>query len=498
MAAKKRASRSASSDEEKKVPGLPIGFIPRVIVKFKDDAAPEYRDDALANDQEWNRLAEKYPEIRLKRLFTTVSPDRIRELERRARNKDSGHKLPNFLSFFAIEGARLADAPAIAKEISVWTRVETAYVDPPCRNPWELSEYVSALIAHHPSSGSSGCLNAVKAPYAWKFPGGAGEGQHLVDLEQGWDFCHQDLVTHFNASASPLLAGINGTGSRDHGTKVLGVICGHPSLDRLGTGAPACIGIAPNLASVKAVSYAPSLPAPAAACVGALPIVPISRNDAIISAVSHLEAQGGGVLLLEAEIGSAEAGIFGSWARSDHPIEIIPTDLAQIRLAEASNIVVIEAGGNAGQNLDDYEDQFGRHTLRASMPNPDFQESGAIMVGSSRQNLRPKTSSNYGSRINCFAWGEGVFSTNLDGTYTSLFDGTSSASAIIAGVTLSVLGLIAHPDNHLSARTPRQIRELLSDERYSRPSGPSPDSIARPIGRMPNLRKIAKDAFGLS
>ncbi|HKQ76665.1 MAG TPA: S8 family serine peptidase, partial [Blastocatellia bacterium] len=332
---------------------------------------------------------------------------------------------------------------------------------------------------------------------------GAGQGQHLVDLELGWQFCHRDLQAHFSTTRSPLLGGINRTGFRDHGTKVLGIICGRPPQSIVESSAPCCIGITPCLASVGVISYATGAAAAAEGCVGAPPVSgPIARNDALMQATSHLQALGGGVLLLEVEVGSTEAGVWGTWAKSEHPIEIIPTDLEQIRLARDLGIVVVEAAGNDGADLDQYEDMLGKHSLRVRIPDPsnpsltipnlDFQDSGAIMVGASLQNLHRKSSSNYGSRVNCFAWGQGVFSTNLNGTYTSLFNGTSSASAIIAGVALSVLGLIAA--NKLPARTPQQIRELLSDKIYGRLSTPS----SRPIGSMPDLAKIIKDALGLN
>lgn len=532
MAEKKVPPQSASPDKERKLPGLPPGFVPTVVVKFKDKAAPKYRDDSL-NDQDWKRLVERFPGVRLKRLFTTVTPERIRELEKLARKKKSPKKsasvkqegiseakhfrqekkpeqsLPNFLAFFAIVGMQPADAPAVAKQVSEWARVETAYVDPPCRNPCVTPSYVSTLIADHSASGSEVYLDPVNAPNAWRFPGGDGAGQHLVDLEMGWQFCHRDLRTHFSTTESPLLGGIIRGNHRAHGIRVLGIICGHPSLDAIRSESPCCIGITPHLASVKVISYVNGLSVATEPCVGAPPAsAPITRNDAIIKAISHLQTLGGGVLLLEAEIGSLEAGIFGSWAKSDHPIEIIPTDLAQIQLAMGVGVVVIEAAGNAGRDLDQYLDADGRHSLKMRIPdpihpsimipNPHFKESGAIMVGASKRNLVPEDFSNYGSRVNCFALGEDVFSTNLNGTYTSSFDGTSSASAIIAGVALSVLGIIDNSANGLSSRTPQQIRDLLSNLAYGTDSAPGSFSPVRKIGSMPDLRKLIRDGLGLS
>lgn len=480
---------------------LPSGFVPRVIVKFKERPAQVYKDDPLS-DEEWMKLVKRFPGIRMQRLFTTVSADRIQRLQELAQHGNQTRKHPDFLTYFAIVGMQLTDAPGVAEEISKWSRVESAYVDPPCTNPFAESDYTTALINGHMSSGSEVYLDPINVHVAWQYPGGAGEGQHLVDLEFGWQFCHRDLQHHFNITGSPILDGINRSGYRSHGTRVLGIICGHPPQSVIESGQPCCIGITPNLASVKVVSYATGAAAAAEACVGAPTSGSIGRNDAMMRAVSHLQAQGGGVLLLEAEVGGAADEILGSWAKRNHPIEIIPADLEMILMARDVGIVVVEAAGNAGADLDQYEDESGRHSLRQiivdpldsgrMIPNPDFQDSGAIMVGASKQNLEHKSNSNYGSRVDCFAWGEGVFSTNLNGTFTSSFNGTSSASAIIAGVALSVMGLIA--GNSPAAATPQQIRALLRDETYGRLSYPR----SRPIGSMPDLAKIVRYALELS
>ena len=53
--------------------------------------------------------------------------------------------------------------------------------------------------ADDPRSAFQGYLDAaprgIDARYAWRFPGGDGAGATVVDLEQGWDFDHEDLVS---------------------------------------------------------------------------------------------------------------------------------------------------------------------------------------------------------------------------------------------------------------------------------------------------------------
>ena len=94
------------------------------------------------------------------------------------------------------------------------------------------------------------------------------------------------------------------------------------------------------------------------------------------------------------------------------------------------------------KDLDLYADPDGHRTLDRF--GADFQDSGAIMVGAASSTVphirRP--SSNFGSRIDCYAWGENVdtLSTDRDGEatdlYTTSFNETSGASAIISGAAV--------------------------------------------------------------
>ena len=99
--------------------------------------------------------------------------------------------------------------------------------------------------------------------------------------------------------------------------------------------------------------------------------------------------------------------------------------------------------------------------------------------------------SNFGSRIDCFAWGEdidtcgdGWMGTATD-TYITGFGGTSGASPIIAGAALLLQSLRVASS---SARySPTELRRLLSDPALNTKSAyPAADHI----GVMPNLRAI--------
>jgi hypothetical protein len=100
--------------------------------------------------------------------------------------------------------------------------------------------------------------------------------------------------------------------------------------------------------------------------------------------------------------------------------------------------------------------------------------------------------SNFGTRVDCYAWGENVATLTSTqfapfGTkrHTDQFNGTSSAAAIIAGAALAVQGVaIARTGMRLNAL---QMRQILSDPITGTKSFNFPKAG---IGVMPDLRKI--------
>jgi hypothetical protein len=123
----------------------------------------------------------------------------------------------------------------------------------------------------------------------------------------------------------------------------------------------------------------------------------------------------------------------------------------------------------------------------------DFPHSGAIMVGAATSFTPHSRSdfSNFGSRIDCYGWGDGIETTgdgwtgNLTNSYTSSFGGTSGASPIVAGSALIVQSwLIKHGGQHY---TPSMMRSVLSNRTLNTASADPPNDR---IGVMPNLHQI--------
>ncbi|MES1225096.1 MAG: S8 family serine peptidase, partial [Bacteroidota bacterium] len=179
------------------------------------------------------------------------------------------------------------------------------------------------------------------------------------------------------------------------------------------------------------------------------------------------------------------------------PLEIQQACLEVIRLATALGIIVIEACGNGntlrgqGINLDLFE--LNGKTI-FNIESDGFKDSGAIIVAAATLNtLHERVRySNYGSRINCYAWGEGVAAfehIQADGklkTCMRKLNGTSSAAAIIAGATLAVQSVLEAGYN--IRLSPKQMRYVLSNDLYGTASaaGRAKDKI----GVMPDLKRI--------
>jgi len=446
---------------------------PVVVVKFHDYVEIPYQDYAEKYVEKsrigpWSQLLKEFPGISLRRMFTSVSADNIEKLVGRAASLDKEYRPPNLLSYFYIDAPPETNLEELVKILSSWKIVKSAYIDRPAPDP-------SVNASNDPRSPNQGYLDSspdgIDAEYAWLFTGGDGAGQRIIDMEQGWTLNHEDLV----GKGATLLHGTLRDSSRYHGTAVLGEICAVDNT--MGN-----IGIVPNIASVDVVSYYGS-----------------TRANAILAAITNLSF--GDVLLLEAQVWlSSTSNMLG-------PIEIYDAEFDVIRLATALGIVVVEAGGNGTNNgsppplnLDTYTNSAGLQILNRDPANPDFRDSGAIIV-TAATSTSPHTRLNYaphGRRIDCYAWGQNIDTCDSDSggatnMYTSSFSGTSGASPIIAGAALAVQGVA---EASLGYRfSPLQLRAILSDPTFGTP--PSNTETTH-IGVMPNLRAIIDNMLSLA
>lgn len=434
----------------------------KVVVRFDEYADVPYEDgvEETLEDRQlmpWKRLEERFPGITIERLFTALDPGEIRELLAEAAQRDRTYEPAPLLDYFVVDCPADVDPEELAEALSRFEVVETAYAQP--------KDVLAAVDAtDDPRWVNQGYLDpapdGIDAEFAWTVAGGGGAGQRLVDVEHGWTLDHEDLVDH----GATLLHGTNAASGKYHGTAVLGEF-----------------GAVDN--ALGGVGIAPEASMDVASTIGSTP------PDAMLAGVADLSF--GDVVLLELQYVSGHGGT------SLVPLEVYDADFDVIRLATALGIVVVEAGGNGGNDLDAYANAVGDAILDRS--SADFRDSGAIMVGaaSSTDPHERMGFSNHGSRIDCFAWGENVDTTysNTSGDtdlYTGSFSGTSSASPIIAGAALLVQSIAEDPSNFGYRFNPGQVRELLSDPATGTPSYDSGTGTYETddVGVMPDLQAI--------
>src|SRR5207245_49964 len=171
------------------------------------------------------------------------------------------------------------------------------------------------------------------------------------------------------------------------------------------------------------------------------------------------------------------------------PLEWVSSVYDAIRVATQAGRGVIEASGNGGRNLDAalYNGRFNRSQFN----------SGAIIVGAGDGSNARLSFSSYGSRVDVQAHGISVTTTgygDLYGTtqnnfYTGFFNGTSSASAIVATAATTVQGYLKHGAHPV--RSPQGMAILFTST-----GSVQTGNLAEHIGPKPNLRSAIAQLDG--
>lgn len=209
-----------------------------------------------------------------------------------------------------------------------------------------------------------------------------------------------------------------------------------------------------------------------------------NQPEAIMDAARFLKP--GDAMVLEMQTSDAvEEPYPNLW-----PVEILDAEYEAIRLAVALGITVIEPAANGGMDMDKPVMRIGDPTPRTFLKKgaPDFRDSGAIIVGSATSGAPHNRleSSNYGSRVDAYSWGENIMTTSVNQAYEdiySAFSGTSGASPIVAGAVLSVQGMLAA--NGRKKLTPSEMRKLIVVGGTASANGNSDR-----IGLQPNLKAL--------
>jgi len=334
------------------------------------------------------------------RAFTR--PELELDLEREKAEIIVEEELPDLNLWFFLDAPDYPIALELLVPLFTNPVCEIVYLHP---NPTNLP---TANLEGHQTYLQPAVSNGYDALYAWTQPGGDGSNVKLIDIEYDWYYAHEDLLK----SSSDILWGVNqnlfGT-SLDHGTASLGVS-----------------GALSNSYGMKGIVYNANIKMISSLNASATWLL----HDAISYAVSNTSP--GDVILLEQQ---ASAG--GTFC----PVEYWALFYSPIANAAALNRIIIEPAGNGFSDLDVLA-TWGNLFQRS------YRDSGAIMVGAGTAANRSKVNfSDYGSRVDIQGWGDwsvaslgygDLTGTVLSNEYTKSFSGTSSASALSAGVAASV------------------------------------------------------------
>lgn len=355
-----------------------------------------------------------------------------------------------FRPYVAFDVLRLF-AGSLAARLRSRTDVVTAYeAAGPCPPPSLPDEQLVQLEQQHFLNDAP---TGIGARWAWANAMGAPVG--FVDVEQGWGLEHKDF-----ANDVTLISGDN-LGYRGHGSAALGIVVA-ASNDFGGKG----VGFDANPKRVIS-EFRPGH----------------NLAEAIRAAAELMHR--GDVMLVEAQLMYA-----GSL--TNMPVETEAAVAEAMRFARCQGVVVVEPAGNGGADLDEFVAHDGsKPFVRGAWTAGSLEDSGAIMVaaaGKTRPYVRLDLS-NLGSRVDCFAWGEGIETCGdgWDGDgrgYTDHFGGTSGASAIVAGAAVRLQAWAKGNGGVLSTD---DVRSRLSDPTLNTNSF---GGLADRIGVMPDLKTI--------
>jgi serine protease len=416
-------------------------------------------------------ILDDYPECKAERVVSSVPTERILLLEAKA--VALGFSLNrSLLSYWRLDIPRTERLQELFDRLSQTDSLERAYIGISGSDPQvNAADDVFAIQQLHLNAAPVG----IDARWAWTQPDGSGTSVGFVDLEQGWTFSHEDLP---RTTPLPGVPGDVKPASMAHGTGVMGIAVGVDN-------AVGIIGVAPTPAWASVASHYRSLD---------------GTSDHVADAIYALLASGGlapgDVLLIEHQNGF------------NLPSEVDPWVGAAIEVATALGTIVIEAAGNGNVDLDTVPElnRLDRST---------FIDSRAVIVGASRSSLDaagqghdrwvlalPGPGSNFGSRVDCYAYGENVVTAGpgftaggvLGGTgptneYRRDFGGTSAAAAIVAGAAVVLQSMYKAAKG--APLSPVQMRDALSTHG-------TPQGVGQPghIGVMPDL-KDAATALGI-
>lgn len=460
----------------------------RLIVKFADNAGFSAAGNAIVpppgfSTSALNATISGIPGATVRPLITSIAPAPLAGMVKAAADQ-SGRQLADMTQYFAIDfplGVSDATVQAALNSVLAAPGVAFAYEDyapaPPSTVDIPPTTPLMTSEQFYLQNAASGGFDVA---FAWTQPGGKGDPVgaippvRMIDFEYDWNE-HEDLPS----GAYTLIGGEEYTlfGS-SHGTAAIGISAG---LDN----AYGITGIA-HLADVRPH--------------GAFMSGNYNLADAILNGVAV--SKPGDVFLLEQQVGPTAslppcpAGC--SCGSRYMPVEVSRAVFDAISTATAAGRIVVMAAGNGYNDLDWFiPSNYAVSGFPLGNPfNRAIYNSGAIYIGAGQSinygaGVRaPHCYSNFGSRLDVQGIGDSIVTLgygdrfeyytgsgwDIRQLYTSEFSGTSSSSALLAGLSTLVQSYAQTKGVTLTAaQVLKALKEGALAQNGTRIIGPRPD-----------------------
>jgi hypothetical protein len=383
-------------------------------------------------------------------------------LDAKARAR-TGEGIPDLGAWHQLTLPAGTDADAAIADLLASGQVTDAYVAPDAAPPPQQTAPTPDFTA------MQGYLRpapeGIDADFSLEDPRTRGAGVTIADLEYYWTASHEDL------QLDPIATDLGKTTyvqypnfADEHGTAVFGEMVAKDNDYGVTGGVPDATmrGISPQRNNNGRLQYSVS---------GAL------------TYVAQFLAPGDVVLVEQQTVGPAGGTAYV-------PVEWNQANFDAIKALSNLGIVVMETGGNGGQDLDgaNMQGRFDRAV----------RDSGAIIGGAgSSTNRSALTFSSHGTRVDLQGWGQNITTTGSGGNlfggtapdmlnrrYTRSFSGTSGAGPIVVNAIVAVQSYLK-----ATGRTPytsAQLRDLL------RRTGTA-QTGTRLVGPLPNVAAALKE-----
>ncbi|MBE2317512.1 S8 family serine peptidase [Solirubrobacter sp. CPCC 204708] len=384
------------------------------------------------------------------------------ELDARARAQ-TGKPIPDLGAWHQLRLPAGTDPDATITDLLASGQVTEAYVAPDAAPPPQQTNPTpdfTALQGYNRPAPAG-----VDADFSLQDPRTRGAGVTIADLEYYWTAEHEDL------QLDPIATDLGKTTyvqyrnfADEHGTAVFGEMVAKDNGFGVTGGVPDATmrGISPQRNNNGRLQY--------------------SVSGALTYVAQFLKA--GDVVLIEQQT----VGPAGGTAYV--PVEWNQANFDAIKALSNLGIVVMETGGNGGQDLDG-ANMLGRFDRSV-------RDSGAIIGGAGSSTTRAALNfSSHGTRVDLQGWGQNITTTGSGGNlfggtapemltrrYTRSFSGTSGAGPIVVNAIVAVQSYLKATAQ--APYTSAQLRDLL------RRTG-TPQTGTRLVGPLPDIRAALRE-----